>query len=200
MLEFWFEFGSNYSYLSVMRIEALAARYAVPITWRPFLLAPIFKSFGWETSPFILQKEKGQYVWRDMARRSEKYGIPWRQPTVFPRRALLPIRVALIGADQPWMSTYCKQIMLMNFAQDREIDSLEAVTTALQQAGVTATDIIAAAQSEENKLALRRQTEEAKARGVFGAPTFFVDNEMFWGDDRLEDALAWATKATPSET
>ncbi|WP_266168568.1 2-hydroxychromene-2-carboxylate isomerase [Dyella subtropica] len=194
MIEFWFEFGSNYSYLSVMRIEELAASRGVAIAWRPFLLAPIFKSFGWETSPFVLQKEKGEYVWRDMARRCEKYGLPWQRPTTFPRRALLPIRVAMVGADQPWIGAYCKQIMLMNFAQDRDIDSVEAVSEALDKLGLPVADIMAAAQSEENKLNLRRQTEEAQARGIFGAPMFFVGSEMFWGDDRFEDALAFATR------
>src|SRR4051812_19200685 len=73
ILDFWFEFGSNYSYLSVMRIEPEAARLGVQIRWRPFLLGPIFRSFGWETSPFVLQKAKGEYVWKDMARECRKY-------------------------------------------------------------------------------------------------------------------------------
>jgi 2-hydroxychromene-2-carboxylate isomerase len=191
-IEFWFEFGSNYSYLSVMRIGALAARHGVSIRWRPFLLAPIFKSFGWDSSPFVLQKEKGAYVWRDMERQSAKYGLPWRRPSNFPRRALLPIRVALLGAGQPWVEAFCRQMMLMNFVLDREIDAPEPVSEALAELGLPVAEILAAAQSEENKLRLRRQTEEAQARGIFGAPTFFVGEEMFWGDDRLEDAIALA--------
>ncbi|MFC4762413.1 2-hydroxychromene-2-carboxylate isomerase [Dyella koreensis] len=192
MIEFWFEFGSNYSYLSVMRIGALAAHHGVTVQWRPFLLAPIFKSFGWDSSPFVLQKEKGAYVWRDMERRSAKYGLPWVRPSHFPRRALLPMRVALIGADQPWMEAYCQRIMQMNFVHDREVDSPEVVSEVLAALNLPVADILAGAQSEANKLALRHATEEAQARGIFGAPTFFAGNEMFWGDDRLEDALAWA--------
>ena len=72
-LEFWYEFGSNYSYLAVMRIDELARQHGVKIVWKPFLLGPIFKSFGWDNSPFVLQKEKGAYTWRDMARQCEKY-------------------------------------------------------------------------------------------------------------------------------
>ncbi|MDM5181206.1 DsbA family protein, partial [Massilia sp. DJPM01] len=71
-LAFWFDFGSNYSYLSTMRIEALAAAQGVRVLWKPFLLGPVFKSFGWNTSPFVLQKEKGAYVWRDMQRQCDK--------------------------------------------------------------------------------------------------------------------------------
>src|SRR4051812_3266469 len=97
-IDFWFEFGSNYSYLSTMRIHKAASARGVRVRWKPFLLAPIFKSLGWETSPFVLQKVKGDYVWQDMARRCRKASIPWRKPTRFPRTALLPLRVAIVGA------------------------------------------------------------------------------------------------------
>jgi len=193
-IEFWFEFGSNYSYLSVMRIETAAAQHGMKIVWKPFLLGPIFKSFGWDSSPFVLQKQKGEYVWKDMARQCRKYDLPWTRPTAFPRRALLPMRVALIGAEQPWMGDYCRRIMLLNFAEDRDIDSPETVGKILTQFGLPAAEIINDAQTEQNKLRLREQTETAKARGIFGAPTFFVDGEMFWGNDRLDDALAFAAE------
>ncbi|WP_428424668.1 2-hydroxychromene-2-carboxylate isomerase [Methylibium sp.] len=188
-IEFWFEFGSNYSYLSVMRIEEAAARLGVSVRWKPFLLGPIFRSFGWETSPFVLQKAKGEYVWRDMARECLKHGLPWTRPTVFPRVALLPLRVALVGAGHSWMGTYCRRMMSLNFAEDREIDSHETVAAVLGKLGLSAQPIIDEAQSAANKLRLRQQTEAAQAKGIFGAPTFFVRGEMFWGNDRLDDAL-----------
>jgi 2-hydroxychromene-2-carboxylate isomerase len=191
-IEFWFEFGSNYSYLSVMRVEDAAARHRVRVAWRPFLLGPIFKSFGWETSPFLAQKEKGEYIWKDMVRQCGKYGVPWRRPSVFPRIALLPMRVALLGAGEPWMGEYCRRIMLLNFSADRDINSEEAVAEVLVQLGLPAAELIRDAQTEQNKLRLRAQTETARTRGVFGAPTFFVRGEMFWGNDRLDDALAFA--------
>jgi 2-hydroxychromene-2-carboxylate isomerase len=108
VLDFWFDFGSNYSYLSMMRIEEEAARHHVCIRWQPFLLGPIFRSFGWASSPFVLQKEKGDYTWKDMARQCRRYGLPWRQPTQFPRSAVLPLRIALVGAAQPWMGEFCR--------------------------------------------------------------------------------------------
>jgi 2-hydroxychromene-2-carboxylate isomerase len=155
-------------------------------------LGPIFKSFGWSTSPFVLQKEKGEYVWRDMARQCEKYSLPWTRPTVFPRKAILPMRVALLGAEEPWISDYSKRMMRINFAEDRDIDTPQVVGEVLAALGLPAPDLLGAAQSEDNKLRLREQTEEARRRGVFGAPTFFVGSEMFWGNDRLEDALRFA--------
>jgi 2-hydroxychromene-2-carboxylate isomerase len=193
-LEFWFEFGSNYSYLSVMRIEALAAARGVDVLWRPFLLAPIFRAFGWQTSPFVLQKEKGAYVWRDMARLCRKYGLPWTRPTTFPRSAILPLRVASLGARAPWIGEFSRRVMLRNFADDREIDSPAAVGDVLSAMALPAEEILAAALSDSNKSRLRRQTEEARRNGLFGAPTFVVGDEMFWGNDRLDDALDFAVE------
>jgi 2-hydroxychromene-2-carboxylate isomerase len=194
-IDFWFEFGSNYSYLSVMRIQDAAARAGARVRWKPFLLGPIFRSFGWETSPFVLQKAKGDYVWKDMARQCRKADIPWRQPTTFPRSALLPLRVAILGAEQEWMDAYCRRIMALNFAEDRDIDVPDAVDEVLSELGLPARQILNDALSASNKLKLRQQTEQAQAKGIFGAPTFFVGDDMFWGNDRLDDALAQCRNA-----
>lgn len=194
-LEFWYEFGSNYSYLSVLRIEALAARHGVPLAWKPFLLGPIFKSLGWDSSPFVLQRQKGAYTWQDMRRQCAKYGLPWTQPTVFPRSAVLPARVALLGAGQPWIAAFSQRIMTLNFAEDRDIDRADVVAEVLTELGLPAAELIAAALGEANKQALRDQTELARQRGLFGAPTFFVGDEMFWGNDRLDDAVLYAAGA-----
>ena len=193
-LEFWFDFGSNYSYLAMMRIERLASLYEVPVKLKPFLLGPIFKSFGWDTSPFVLQKLKGEYTWRDMERQCEKFGLPWTRPSNFPRRALLPLRVALVGADQPWVCEFCKQVMYMNFVADSEIDDPALVAGILTSLALPADELIARAQSDQAKGALRTQTEEAARRGVFGAPTFFIGDELFWGNDRLDDALEFTAR------
>ncbi|WP_020653831.1 2-hydroxychromene-2-carboxylate isomerase [Massilia niastensis] len=191
-IEFWFEFGSNYSYLSLMRIEELARRAAVRLVWKPFLLGPIFLELGWKSPPFVVQREKGEYVWRDMARRAKKYGLPFVRPTVFPRRALLPMRVALLGADQPWMGEFCRRVMLRNWAQDLEIDTPAAVLAALDGLVADPSALVRAAGEEDAKARLRAQTAAARGLGIFGAPTFLVEGEMFWGDDRLDDALAAA--------
>lgn len=191
-LAFWFDFGSNYSYLATMRIEALAAAQGVRVLWKPFLLGPIFKASGWSSSPFVLQKEKGAYVWRDMQRMCDKYGLPWTQPRTFPRRALLPLRVALLGADAPWIGAFCRRIMHANFAEDREIDDPSLVAAVLTDLGLDAGALIALAGTEQHKQAMRAQGDEAVRRGVFGAPMFFAGDEMFWGNDRLDDAVAWA--------
>jgi 2-hydroxychromene-2-carboxylate isomerase len=155
----------------------------------------VFRDLGFDDSPFVLQKKKGAYVWKDMERQCRKYGLALTRPTVFPRAALLAMRVALLGAEQPWMGAYCRKIMQLNFVDDRDIGSADVVEEALDDVGLPAQQIIADAQSEANKLRLREQTSMAAAKGIFGAPTFFVGGEMFWGDDRLDDALEYCASA-----
>jgi 2-hydroxychromene-2-carboxylate isomerase len=196
-IEFWFDFGSNYSYLAAQRIEALATGAGLAVAWRAFLLGPIFREFGWDTSPFVLQKEKGAYMWRDMERQCAKYGLPWRRPSVFPRLALLPARVVSAHPRAPWLGAFCRAVTRQNFALDQDINAVEQVRAALVEAGVEAEAVLAAAASDATKAMLRALTAEARARGIFGAPTFFARGEMFWGNDRLEDAIACAT-ALPS--
>ena len=194
-IEFWFDFASNYSYLSVMRIRQL-----VPggVIWRPFLLGPIFKDAGWNNSPFVLQKDKGAYVWQDMPRQCVKYGLPWRQPSAFPRNSMLAARVGILCEDQPWMTDFCERVMLANFADDRDIASVDCIASILSALGQDAEAIVRDAQTDDNKARLRARTEQAKALHIFGAPTFMVGGAMFWGNDRLDDAIAHAQREARS--
>jgi 2-hydroxychromene-2-carboxylate isomerase len=185
----WFDFASNYSYLSVLR---LARQKKVMVHWRPFLLGPIFKEQGWDNSPFVLQKDKGAYVWQDMPRECAKYQLPWRQPSEFPRRSLLAARVALLGEHQPWMAEFCARVMLANFEHDKDIGSEDVIAAILTGIGLDASALLAAAQSDDNKARLRARNDEARALRIFGAPTFFVGTQMYWGNDRLADALSLA--------
>jgi 2-hydroxychromene-2-carboxylate isomerase len=196
-IEFWFDFGSNYSYLAMLRIGRLAADAGVEVRLKPFMLGPIFKSLGWETSPFVLQTMKGNYVWRDMQRQCDKYGLRWQRPSAFPRNALLAARVALQGEGTPWLAAFCEQVMLANFADDREIGDEAVIAGILDGLGADSGALIAGAASDACKAALRARTEEAQARGIFGAPMFFVGAEMFWGNDRLDDAIALAGQRAP---
>lgn len=192
-VEFWLDLSSIYSYLSVMRIDEAAQRAGVAVQWRPFLLGPIFDALGWEAPPFIVQKEKGAYVWQDIQRQCRKYGLPWRQPSVFPRRTVLPTRIAVLAGNEPWRGAWCREIMRLNYGEDRDVDTPEVATDVLEKLGLPAADILEAAVSDENRQRLRATTQTARERGLFGAPTFFVGDEMYWGNDRLDDALAAAS-------
>lgn len=162
-IEFWFDLSSNYSYLSAMRIEDAAQRAGVGVQWRPFLLGPVFAALGWETSPFVAQKEKGAYVWQDMPRQCRKYGLPWRQPSVFPRRTLLAARIAVLPESEPWRPAWCREIMRMNYGEDRDVDTPEVATDILTRFGLPAARILEAALSDENRQRLRTATQTARA-------------------------------------
>jgi 2-hydroxychromene-2-carboxylate isomerase len=196
VLEFWYEFASTYSYLSGMRIEREAEKAGVDISWRPFLLGPIFAAQGWTTSPFNLYPAKGRYMWRDMEREAAALGLPCRQPTPFPQNSLLAARVALLGAAHNWGPLFTKSVFTAEFGEGRSISDRDLIADVLRSLGLEPDSVLAVAQTEENKARLRAQCDEARERGLFGAPSFITaDREVFWGNDRLERALAWAARA-----
>ncbi len=193
VLEFWYEFASTYSYLAAMRIEAAAEAAGVELVWRPFLLGPIFKAQGWDNSPFNLYPAKGRYMWRDMEREAARLGLPFYRPNPFPQNGLLAARIALLGADRGWTPAFTKAVYTAQFAQGRDIADPQVVAGILTDLRLEAQAVAAEAQGEANKMRLRRMGEEVQSRGLFGAPTFFAeDGEMFWGNDRLDQALDWA--------
>jgi 2-hydroxychromene-2-carboxylate isomerase len=189
-VEFWFEFGSTYSYPAAMRVEALAAERGVSVSWRAFLLGPIFLEQGWNDSPFNLYPSKGRYMWRDLERICEAQGIPFRRPSAFPRNGLLAARVACRFAEAPWLPGFVRAVYRANFEQDLDISTPATVGRCLVASGEDPAAILEEAQRPESKARLRAQTEEAAGHGIFGAPSFRVGRELFWGNDRLEDALA----------
>jgi 2-hydroxychromene-2-carboxylate isomerase len=194
VLEFWYEFASNFSYLSAMRIEDLAEAAGVEVRWQPFLLGPIFAAQGMATSPFNLYPVKGGYMWRDMEREAAALGLPARKPDPFPQNALLAARVALSGTERGWTPAFTRAVYHEEFGEGRSIADAALIESILVRLGLDAPEVLREAQGEANKARLKAVGEEAKSRGIFGAPTFFTpDGEMFWGNDRLERALAWAS-------
>jgi 2-hydroxychromene-2-carboxylate isomerase len=190
-LQFWFDFASTYSYVAAMRIEELAAARGVPLDWRPFLLGPIFQRQGWNDSPFNINPFRGRYMWRDIERLCRKYRLPFRKPSLFPRNSLLAARVALVVSDRDWLPAFVRAVYRANFAEDRDIAAPGVIGEVLGTFGENDGRLLAAAQTPENKERLRRRTEEAWEAGLFGAPTFVVGGELFWGHDRLDDAFDW---------
>jgi len=191
-LQLWFEFASTYSYPAVQRVEALAAGQGVRVAWRPFLLGPIFRSQGLADSPFNLFPVKGRYMWRDLERLCGKYGLPFRRPSVFPRPSLLAARVACAAEAEPWCGDFVRAVYRASFADDRDIASAETIVALLDALEQPGSALVEAAAAPAAKERLRAQTDQASALGIFGAPTSVVGGELFWGNDRLEDAVAWA--------
>ncbi|MEM7075891.1 MAG: 2-hydroxychromene-2-carboxylate isomerase [Pseudomonadota bacterium] len=187
-IEFWFDFASTYSYLSAMRIETQAANRGVRVQWRPFLLGPVFAAQGWNTSPFNIYPAKGAYMWRDMARLCARYHLPLTKPDPFPQHSLLAARVALAIPDDRQLPGFCKAVFAAEFAEGLDISDVQVLQTCLCAAGAPP-DLLETAQTPGIKSALRAQVEEAMQRGIFGAPSFVLGDELYWGDDRLDDAL-----------
>ena len=193
-LDFWFEFASTYSYPAAMRIEQLAAGCGVELRWRPFLLGPIFHAQGWDDSPFNLYPEKGRYMWRDLERICRQDEIPFRRPSVFPRNGLLAARIACCFSGSPWIPAFVRSVYRANFADDADISSIEILSGCLADSALDPNRVFDEAQSAQSNARLRQQSEEAASLGIFGAPSFRVGRELFWGNDRIEVALEWATR------
>jgi 2-hydroxychromene-2-carboxylate isomerase len=195
VLDFWFEFASTYSYPAAMRIAPLAKASGVDLRWRPFVLGPIFKAQGWQTSPFNLYPDKGRYMWRDLERTCSTLNLPFVRPEPFPQNSLLAARVALVGLAGDWGENYCRAIYRAEFGEGRVISESATVAEILNELGQDADAVLKQAQSDEIKDRLRKETEQAQKLGIFGAPSFVTtDGELFWGNDRLETALNWAAR------
>jgi 2-hydroxychromene-2-carboxylate isomerase len=196
VLDFWYEFASPYSFLSALRIEPLAEAAEVNLRWRPFLLGPIFAAQGWSTSPFNLFPSKGRYMWRDLERQTARRGIPLVKPDPFPQNSLVAARVALAGREAGWLPAFSKALFEAAFCEGRNIAEEAVLSAALKSAGADPGIALPVSRSEEVKGRLRAEIEYAKSIGIFGGPTFVTeDGELFWGDDRLEEALDWCRHA-----
>jgi 2-hydroxychromene-2-carboxylate isomerase len=184
-LQFWFEPASTYSYVAAMRIEEECARASVPLEWKPFLLGPIFAAQqGIKDSPFNVNPVRGRYMWRDLERLCAKYGLAWRKPTVFPRNTVLAARVCCAAPT----GEVVRAIYRANFAEDRDI------ADALVLAKIVGAEPVGRALSPPVKAQLRANTDEATRLGIFGAPNFLVSGELFFGQDRMDDAIVWARR------
>lgn len=196
-LTFWFEFASTYSYLSALRVEDVAKSAGVEVVWRPFLLGPIFAAQGLTDSPFNVFPIKGAYTWRDLERECVKYGFPvLKKPEVFPGNGMLAARVATLGAGESWQADFVRGVYLAQFVEGKALADAGTSVAVLDGLGVDGAAIVERAQTDQVvKDALKAATAEAQAAGIFGAPSFTTpDGEVFWGNDRLDDAVAWVAK------
>ena len=193
-IDFYFDFSSPYGYLAAEMIEDIGQRCGRAVNWHPMLLGVVFKSTGGQ--PLTMAPMKGPYSALDMRRSAAFYGVPFNMPSVFPIATQNPARAVL------WMQqnhpAQAKQFTLdlfrAFFRSNRDISKLDVVGDVAASLGYNATDVIAAAQSDDIKNQLKANVETAITRGVFGSPFFIVDNEQFWGADRLPMLERWLTQ------
>lgn len=189
-LEFWYDFASTYSYLSAMRIETVAEAAAVDVIWKPFLLGPIFSAQGWSTSPFNIYPAKGRYMVREMQRLATERGLAFKLPSPFPQNSLYAARLALIGHDEEWGPQFTRAVYVAEFANGANIADRQTLGAILGELRLDAAALLQRIEQPEVKQRLRERTEEAEELEIFGAPSFLAREELYWGDDRLEQAIA----------
>ena len=195
-VEFWYEFASTYSYLSVMRIEEAAKATGLDVVWKPFLLGPIFNAQGWDNSPFNIYPAKGKYMWRDMERQCERYGLSFKKPDIFPVHSVTAARLALVGVEEGWCPAFSRTLFQAQFADGQDISKADVLSDLMSSLGLDPDECLQRARVPETKEALKMQTAEASEKGVFGAPSFVAADELFWGNDRMEEAIAFASRRT----
>ncbi len=193
-IDFWYSIGSTYSYLTVMRLPDVAQASGVSFRWRPFDVRHVMVLQN--NIPFKDKPVKAAYMWRDIARRAEGYGLKPRIPAPYPLPDLnFANRVAILGAEEGWAEAYTRATYRRWFEAGQLAGEDPNLSDSLREIGQDPARVLAEARSERIGAALLHQTEEAMRIGVFGAPSFSVNGEIFWGDDRLEDAVAWANRA-----
>jgi len=183
--EFWYDFSSPFSYLASTQVEGLARRANAEVTWRPFLLGGLFKLIGGPDVPMLTWPDpKRQHALRDMARHADLYGVPFRWPSRFPMSTVTALRMTLAAEGKAVPFTHA--VFRAYWGDDQDISDLAVLARLAESVGLPAALVERGKTDPALKDALRKATEEAKERGFFGAPTFVVDDLVFWGQDRLE--------------
>ena len=182
--------GSTYSYLSVSRLADVERSTGLTFRWRPFHLLIILQEM--KHVPFADKPTKSAYMWRDIERRAAMYGIPMKLPVPYPaKQSVVANLVATVGTRESWGAHFVRAAYRRWFQRGEETGSEPNVSESLHDIGQEPKRVLALANSENTKATLAAETDAARELGIFGSPTFTVGRELFWGDDRLADAISW---------
>ena len=193
-IDFWYSIGSTYSYLTVMRLPEVAQAQDVVVRWRPFNVRHVM--IEQNNIPFKDKPVKTAYMWRDIERRADDYGLAPKIPAPYPLPGLvLASQVAILGAEEGWVADYTRDTYRRWFEAGEPAGEDPNMSASLTQIGQDPERVLSVAQTGQIERALSDATDEAMRLGVFGSPTFVADDEVFWGDDRLEDAIRWAKRS-----
>ncbi|MDC3097270.1 DsbA family protein [Alphaproteobacteria bacterium] len=194
-IEFWYSIGSTYTYLSTQRLTEIANKKNIEFEWCPFSVRS--RMIEMENVPFMAEKKRDKidYMWRDVQRRANFYGFDAKVPAPYPLKEFdLANKVAIFGKDQGWIKEYTILTYKKWFLEHLEPGSEPNLSSTLREIGLDPDKIINLAQADEIEQKYLKNTEMAKNKGIFGSPSFIVENEVFWGDDRCEDAIKWLLK------
>ncbi len=188
-IEFFFDPASTYSYLAATQIEAFAKEHGATVSWKPFLLGKAFEATGNKMPALV--PAKGKYLFKDATLWAKLYKVPFAFPKNFPLNSVLASR-AIIAADQAGQGVpFALAALTAYWAEGADLTLPDTVAAIASKLGLDGAALVAATGEAAVKDVLRANTEDAIARGVFGAPTFFIGKQMFWGNDRLPLMSAW---------
>ncbi len=183
-LEFFFDYSSPYSYLASTQVEAVARRAGAQLRWRPFLLGAVFKATG-NIAP-ASNPHKARYLLKDLLDWTRHYGLPdFTLPDGFPANSVKADRLGLVADEHGKLPAYTHALYRIAFAAGKDASDLQVLSVALKEANLDPEKALARAEAQEIKDRLRQNTDEAIQRGSFGAPTFFIGDDMYVGNDRL---------------
>jgi len=183
-LEYFYDYVSPFTYLANSRVPDLVARTGAELVYRPFLLGGAMKASG--NSPPFTVPNKGAYVMRDVQRWARRYDLEVTPNPHFPINTVLPMRVALVLLGEGGFPAYHEAVFAAAWREGVNVGDAEALRGVLEKLGLDAAHVLERSGDPAIKDALRKNTDEAVERGAFGAPTFFVGDEMFFGNDRLD--------------
>ena len=204
LVDFYFDFSSTNSYFAAFLLPEICARNDARVNWMPAHFAALFRGTGFDT--MAMTPRKARYLWRDHARYAEVTGLPFKKPSRFPIKTSSALRAVLAAgetarADDGGTSreraqrTISQAIMRAYWERDEDISRREVLASIASSAGFDGARLLESADAKPARDALAALTEAAVARGVFGAPTFFVSDEMFWGKDRLDFVERWLKRS-----
>ena len=193
-IDFYFSIGSTYTYLTVTRILDVEKKHQIKFNWKPFSVRVIMKEM--DNIPFPKDKiNKVNYMWRDIERRAEGYGFFAKTPVPYPLSEFdLANQIAILGLDKGWGTDYIRLTYKKWFQERKEPAIDPSISEICKELGLNKDEIISEAKSEIFEKKYISNTDSARKKKVFGSPSFIVENEIFWGDDRMEDAINWAKK------
>ena len=193
-IDFYFSIGSTYTYLSVTRILDVEKKYQVKFNWKPFSVRMIMKEMN--NIPFPKDKiNKVNYMWRDIERRAERYKFFAKTPVPYPLSEFdLANQIAILGLKMGWGVDYVRLTYKKWFQEGKEPAVEPSLSEVCKELGLNRDEIIIESKTKEIKDEYFLNTDAARENKIFGSPSFMVDNELFWGDDRMEDAIKWVKK------
>ncbi|WP_295071682.1 2-hydroxychromene-2-carboxylate isomerase [Tabrizicola sp.] len=196
-LDFFYFFGSVYAYPSVLRIGPMAEKAGVQVRWRPINVRPLMRE---NNVALRDEAQKVRYMWRDIQRRAAWHGLPFVKPPIWPTEPdLLASHVAMVAATEGWVEAYSVESFRAWFLAGLPLGTPDSLAVILPRLGQEPERVLALAQDPAAAARLDAETDAARQVGAFGSPSFAVGGELFWGDDRLDEAVAWAAGTHPAQ-